>query len=285
MEEKLSRLQAERVAALDASKFALERADQKVSQQREDAQNAQSRAFQQQQLAQNQSQFGASQAFNQQQFEEDKRRYGLEYALKQRELAQKASTTSGGMGGGGTGANDAVIAAMIANPALFDSLTPTMKAAYLPALTAAGFTGETKGSPYQAELATQGRQAISGLIGIAEKNPGIFGRTAALPLPDYLRSDDFRNYTSQLDFLKGNIIPAALTAMREASKTGGALGQVSDREGAWLGSSLGALSMTQNPSVVIEQLKLIDASFKRWQTAVAASGGTDYQSYLNAIGQ
>lgn len=125
---------------------------------------------------------------------------------------------------------------------------------------------------FKSQLAVQGRQAVSSMLKIAESNPGIFGRTAALPLPDSLRSDAFRNYEAQLDSLKGNIIPAALTAMREASKTGGALGQVSDREGAWLSASLGALSMTQHPETVKEQLKQIDTSLSRWQTAVDQYG-------------
>jgi hypothetical protein len=111
------------------------------------------------------------------------------------------------------------------------------------------------------------------MLGIAQKSPGIFGKTAAIPLPDMFRSNAYRNYEAQLDFLKGNIIPAALTAMREASKTGGALGQVSDREGAWLAASLGALSMKQSPDQVVSQLKQIDASLSRWQTAVQESGG------------
>jgi hypothetical protein len=80
--------------------------------------------------------------------------------------------------------------------------------------------------------------------------------------------------------LKGNIIPAALTAMREASKTGGALGQVSDREGAWLSSSLGALSMSQSPDQVVSQLKQIDAHLKTWQDAVKQYGGQSSSGYM-----
>jgi len=75
-------------------------------------------------------------------------------------------------------------------------------------------------------------------------------------------------YEAQLDALKGNIIPAALGAMRDASKTGGALGQVSDREGNWLAASLGALNMEQSPEQVVKQLKQIDEALTRWQVAV-----------------
>lgn len=130
-------------------------------------------------------------------------------------------------------------------------------------------------SPYRIEIAKNGQQAIKGLLEIAEDNPGIFGRTAALPIPDALRSDAFRNYKAQLEYLKGNIIPAALSAMREASKTGGALGQVSDREGAFLASSLGAIDMTQETEIVKEQLRLINDSFQRWIDAAKQYSGLE----------
>jgi len=133
--------------------------------------------------------------------------------------------------------------------------------------------GAQEEGTYRTQLADTGRQAVFGLLNIAEANPGIFGKTAALPIPDFMRSDAFRNYKAQLDYLKGNIIPAALTAMREASKTGGALGQVSDREGAWLASSLGALEMTQSPEQVKAQLRAIDAHLASWQDAVKKYGG------------
>lgn len=143
-----------------------------------------------------------------------------------------------------------------------------------------GGSGSTStGSTYRSELATQGRNAISNLLNIAESDPGIFGRTAALPIPLAARSDAFRNYSAQIDFLKGNIIPSALAAMREASKTGGAIGAVSNTEGAWLAASLGALDMTQSPEAVKNSLREIDASLKRWQDAV--SGQVNTQNNVN----
>lgn len=129
------------------------------------------------------------------------------------------------------------------------------------------------GSSYKTDLATTGIQAVNGLLDIAVRNPSIFGRTAALPLPDAVRTDAFRNYEAQLDFLKGNIIPAALAAMREASKTGGAVGQVSDREGAWLASSLGALSMNQSPEAVQKQLVEVKRRLQNWVDVVQTYGG------------
>lgn len=129
-------------------------------------------------------------------------------------------------------------------------------------------TGETSG--YLKQLASTGREAVVGLYTLAEANPSIFGRTAAAPIPDMLRSGPYRDYVAQLDYLKGNIIPAALSAMREASKTGGAVGQLSDKEGAWFASSLGALDMRQEPETILKQLKLVDSHLKNWETGISS---------------
>ena len=160
--------------------------------------------------------------------------------------------------------------AVLSGKTKLENIPAEYRGAVAQAISGKSVTQET--SPYLANIANQGRSAIQGLLTIAESNPEIFGRTAAAPIPGFLRNDAFRNYEAQLDFLKGNVIPAALTAMREASKTGGALGQVSDREGAWLASSLGALSMAQDPETIKQQLRLIDESMARWQQAVSASG-------------
>lgn len=129
-------------------------------------------------------------------------------------------------------------------------------------------------SPYQAERATRTIESVDGLLNRAMQTPEIFGASAALPVPDYLRSDAFRNYRSELDTLKANIAFSELTAMREASKTGGALGQVSDREGQLLQSALGALSMDQSPENVILQLQKIKDSINRWKEAIEMYGET-----------
>lgn len=133
-------------------------------------------------------------------------------------------------------------------------------------------SGAATGPSFKSEVAQTGREAVKNMLKIAEGNKKIFGKSAAAPIPNFARSDDFRNYSAQLDTLKGNIIPAALTAMREASKTGGALGQVSDREGAWLSASLGAIDMAQSADQVIEQLKQIDTHLANWQNALDTYG-------------
>ena len=79
------------------------------------------------------------------------------------------------------------------------------------------------------------------------------------------------NFKSALETLKSNIAFGALTEMRAASKTGGALGQVSDREGALLQSSLGALDIGQSPTQFKAQLKKIKDSITRWNSAVLSN--------------
>jgi len=133
---------------------------------------------------------------------------------------------------------------------------------------------KTEISPYQAEHTARTIQSVDELKILADKDPGIFGATADIKIPDAMRSRAFINFRSQLDTLKSNIAFSELTAMREASKTGGALGQVSDKENQLLTSALGALSMSQDYETFKGQLDKIKASIDRWQKANQQYGGT-----------
>jgi len=161
--------------------------------------------------------------------------------------------------------------------------------------------GKAPPSQYMLDKAARTISGVDALMMKAEANPNIFGRSAAVPIPELMRSDAYRNYTAELDTLKSNIAFNELTAMREASKTGGALGQVSNIELALLESTLGALKMSQTPENVKLQLQKIKDSINRWYEAVGmyggggsfAGGGTttggavdpEYQAYLQAISQ
>lgn len=81
-----------------------------------------------------------------------------------------------------------------------------------------------------------------------------------------------RNFKAQLDTLKANIAFGELTKMREASKTGGALGQVSDREEQLLSSVLGSLDPGQSPDVLRGQLQQIEDSLTRFHQAQQGAG-------------
>lgn len=152
-------------------------------------------------------------------------------------------------------------------------------------LNAKAATAKGQSSAYQDEQSQRTVDSVDALIPLAQANPGIFGRSADVPIPDFLRSDAYRNFNGQLDTLKASITFNELQAMRAASKTGGALGQVSDIEGRLLSSALGSLKMDQTPENVVSQLKNIKDSINRFRQAQGAStlGSTDDSTDSNIV--
>jgi hypothetical protein len=130
-------------------------------------------------------------------------------------------------------------------------------------------------SPYQTETAQKAIQSIDELIPQISGNTTGWGAFFLGKLPE----SEARNFAAQLDTLKSNIAFGALTAMREASKTGGALGQVSDREIKLLESTLGALDQLQSGDQLKVQLEKIKESILRWTSAVGASTNTSAGDY------
>lgn len=107
---------------------------------------------------------------------------------------------------------------------------------------------------------------------------------------------DAANFAAELDTLKGNIAFNELTEMRAASKTGGALGAISNTELGLLSSALGALSTKQSPASFKKQLLKIKASLQRWEAAKAqqvpapvtpmsSHGGKTYGKYTFTVEQ
>lgn len=82
-----------------------------------------------------------------------------------------------------------------------------------------------------------------------------------------------RDYAADLDSMKANIFAGELTAMRQASKTGGAVGNVSDREGARLESALGALDQGQSPANMRKNLLIVKDSIQKFNDALEAAYG------------
>lgn len=80
-----------------------------------------------------------------------------------------------------------------------------------------------------------------------------------------------KTFASQLNTLKSNIAVNELTAMREASKTGGALGQVSNKEIGLLEDSLAGMDQAQSPEDFKKQLKKAKDSIIRWESAVGGA--------------
>lgn len=133
------------------------------------------------------------------------------------------------------------------------------------ALEAAG--SQEGPSPYQSERSGRTVQSVQELK--KKVSPWTTGYGSLL---SYLPATDATNFAAELDTLKANIAFSELTAMREASKTGGALGSVSDKEMGLLTSALGALNAKQSPANFLQQLQKIEDSITRWNTAVGLSG-------------
>jgi len=67
-----------------------------------------------------------------------------------------------------------------------------------------------------------------------------------------------------LDTIKANVGFKTLQEMREASPTGGALGQVSDREIGFLQAALASLDQKLDPEQLKESLNVIKTSYQNW---------------------
>ncbi|MCK9602121.1 MAG: hypothetical protein M0R06_23955, partial [Sphaerochaeta sp.] len=78
-----------------------------------------------------------------------------------------------------------------------------------------------------------------------------------------------KNFSGFLDTLKANIGFGVLQDMRNASKTGGALGQISDRENVLLSSVLGSLDQAQSVEQIKANLTKIKGIMMAWQAALA----------------
>jgi hypothetical protein len=135
------------------------------------------------------------------------------------------------------------------------------------ALAGAKGKGEPGQSPYAKERNTRILQSVDELIDRVNLWTAGPGSTLSV-----VPGTDARDFAAELDTLKGNIGFGELTAMREASKTGGALGQVSNIELGMLTSALGGLDAGQSPANLKRQLAKVRGSIERWNAAQALYG-------------
>ncbi len=132
-------------------------------------------------------------------------------------------------------------------------------------------------SPYSQERETRTRQSVDELLTkVSGWNTGMGSLLSSIP------STDARNFAAELQTLKANIAFNELTQMREASKTGGALGQVSNQEENMLSSALGALDPGQSSENVKAQLNKIKASLDRWSAARSLQGAPGSNVHVGA---
>lgn len=115
--------------------------------------------------------------------------------------------------------------------------------------------------------ATLVSETVDKAISIVNENPYLTTGVGGQFLSG-IGGTDARTLKATLDTIKANLGFAELQAMREASPTGGALGQISERELRFLQSTIASLDQEQDAAALRENLKTIKLSFNRWADAV-----------------
>lgn len=121
---------------------------------------------------------------------------------------------------------------------------------------------------------------VLGKVGDAIKQTGFMSTGAMGQLTRNLGGTPAFNLNKTVDSIKANIGFAELQAMREASPTGGALGNVAIQELNMLQSVLGSLDTAQDDDQLLKSLYSIEKHYRNWQQAVkqaqsqGAGGGT-----------
>lgn len=102
-------------------------------------------------------------------------------------------------------------------------------------------------------------------------------------LLSYVPGTAAANLKAKVTSLEAAISFGELAEMRDASKTGGALGNVANKELELLGASLGALDRAQSPSQFADSLNKIETSVYRWNAQkLAMARGYDYSAAKRA---
>lgn len=84
---------------------------------------------------------------------------------------------------------------------------------------------------------------------------------------------DARNLSATLDTIKANLGFDALQQMRDASPTGGALGQVAVKELDMLQSTIASLDQGQDAATLKQSLEQVRQHYQAWRDAVSQAGG------------
>lgn len=110
--------------------------------------------------------------------------------------------------------------------------------------------------------------SIMNTINTAEKQIGSFtAGTLGSPL-SLIPGTSARDLQSNLETIKANLGFDRLQQMRDASPTGGALGQVAIQELVALQSTVASLDNAQSPSQLRANLKKVQGHYQKWRDAV-----------------
>lgn len=109
-----------------------------------------------------------------------------------------------------------------------------------------------------------------------QKSVGAYAALADIPI--FGGSTDAGSMQSFLSTLQANVGFGELQAMREASPTGGALGQVSEREIAFLQALLGDIEQSRNPEILMYNLERLHTFMAGRQQRFQEAFEADYPS-------
>jgi len=149
----------------------------------------------------------------------------------------------------------------------YDAATGQYKQVAAGAEAGEGGAGATI-TPYMQERITRNLSSLDDLEGqVSNWNTGMGSLLSIIP------GTPAANFKADVEELAANISFGELTAMREASKTGGALGSITERELQLLQSALGSLDRAQSPAQFKKSLGDIRDSINRWTNAMNQYGG------------
>lgn len=134
---------------------------------------------------------------------------------------------------------------------------------------------------YMAQTSQQMQDTANEILPLIDGHTtGIIGKGYAM-----IPTTDAYHLQSLLTSLKANITQKSLTEMRMASKTGGALGNVSNQENEMLANSLAALDQWQSADQLRAQVMKVIESAQRWERIKQAYGWSPGQQTAQAPAQ
>jgi hypothetical protein len=114
----------------------------------------------------------------------------------------------------------------------------------------------------------------------------VVGPSAAIAdIPVFGNSTKAGSMEGMLTTIKANVGFDELQAMREASPTGGALGQVSEQEIAFLQALLGDLEQSRDPTIFMYNMERLNTFLDGRQARFKAAFEADYPSAAESIGR
>lgn len=124
-----------------------------------------------------------------------------------------------------------------------------------------------KGKRVEQEL-TRANVILNSIENIIPRIDGFtagFGGTAL----EKIAGTEAKDVAATIDTIKANIGFQTLQQMREASPTGGALGQIAVRELDFLQAALGNLSQSQSPAQLKKTLGKIQTHYEKWKSVIS----------------